>query len=63
MLTSILFLLAHAALPAAPVDARTEDCALLPFSGAVLYDNVYGKGDLANYRQLVFCGQDDAGWE
>jgi len=40
-----------------------EDSALLPFSGAVLYNNVYGKGDIADYRQLVFRGQDDAGWE
>jgi hypothetical protein len=27
-----------------------EDSALLPFSGAVLYNNVYGKGDIADYR-------------
>ena len=40
-----------------------EDSALLPISGAVLYNNVYGKGDIANYRQLVFRGQGDAGWE
>jgi hypothetical protein len=41
----------------------SDDSALLPIPGAVLYDNVYGKGDIANYRQLVFRGQDDAGWE
>ena len=63
MFTPILFVLAQAGLPAAPVDVRKEDSALLPFSGAVLYNNVYGKGDIANYRQLVFRGQDDAGWE
>ena len=55
--------IAQASLPTAPVDARKEDSALLPISGAVLYNNVYGKGDIANYRQLVFRGQDDAGWE
>lgn len=41
----------------------SDDSALFPISGAVLYNNVYGKGDIANYRQLVFGGQHDAGWE
>jgi hypothetical protein len=41
----------------------SDDSALLPISGAVLYNNVYGKGDIANYRQVVFRGQDEAGWE
>jgi hypothetical protein len=63
MFTSILFALAQASLPASPVEVRKEDSALLPISGAVLYNNVYGKGDIANYRQLVFRGKDDAGWE
>jgi hypothetical protein len=63
MFTSILFALAQASLPASPVEVRKEDSALLPISGAVLYNNVYGKGDVANYRQIVFRGQDDAGWE
>jgi hypothetical protein len=63
MIAATLFVLAQAGLPAAPVDVRTEDSALLPFSGAVLYNNVFGKGDLANYRQLVFRGPSDAGWE
>jgi hypothetical protein len=53
----------EASLPASPVEVRTEDSALLPIPGAVLYNNVYGKGDIANYRQLVFRGRDDAGWE
>jgi hypothetical protein len=48
---------------ATPVEVRKEDSALLPIPGAVLYNNVYGKGDITNYRQLVFRGQDDAGWE
>jgi hypothetical protein len=61
--TSILFVLAQASPPAASVDVRTEDSALLQISGAVLYNNVYGKGDIANYRQSVFHGKDDAGWE
>jgi hypothetical protein len=29
----------------------------------VLYDNVYARVTSPNYRQLVFRGQDDAGWE
>ena len=41
----------------------SEDSALLPISEAVLYNNVYGKGDIANCRQLVFRGRDGAGWE
>jgi hypothetical protein len=61
--TSILFVFAQANPPAAPVDVRTEDSALLPIPGAVLYNNVYGKGDIANYQQSVFRGKDDAGWE
>ena len=52
--TSILFVFAQANPPAAPVDVRTEDSALLPIPGAVLYNNVYGKGDIANYQQSVF---------
>ncbi len=41
----------------------SEDSGLLPISGAVLYNNVYGKGDIAEYRQVVFRGTDHAGWE
>jgi hypothetical protein len=41
----------------------SEDSALLPISGAVLYNNVYGKGDIANYRQAIFRDRDGAGWE
>jgi hypothetical protein len=51
VLTAILPLLAQAALPTASVDVRTEDSVLLPFSGPVLYNNVYGKGDITNCRQ------------
>jgi regulation of enolase protein 1 (concanavalin A-like superfamily) len=54
---------APAGLPAAPADVREEDSALLPIPGAVLYNNVHGKGAIANYRQFVFRGQDEAGWE
>ena len=53
----------EAGLPAPPVEARSEDSALLSIPGAVLYNNVFGKGDIANYRQLVFRGRDEAGWE
>ena len=41
----------------------SEDGALLPISGAVLYNNAYGKGNIAAYRQVVFSGRDDSGWE
>jgi hypothetical protein len=61
--TSILFVLAQANPPAAPVDVRTEDSALLPIPGAVLYNNVYGKGNITNYRQSIFHGMDATGWE
>ncbi len=63
VLTSILLVLAQASLPASSAEVRKEDSALLPISGAVLYNNVYGKGDIKKYRQLVFRGKDDAGWE
>ncbi len=63
MFTSILFVLAQASSPAAPVDVRREDNALLPIDGAVLYNNVFGKGDITDYRQSVFRGKDTAGWE
>jgi hypothetical protein len=61
--TSILFALAQGTPPAASVTVRTEDSALLPIPGAVLYNNVYGKGDITNYRQSVFHGKDETGWE
>ena len=61
--TSILLVLAQANPPVAPVDVRTEDNALLPIPGAVLYNNVYGKGNITNYRQSVFHGKDGTGWE
>ena len=60
---SILFVVAQANPPAAPAEVRTEDNALLPIPGAVLYNNVYGKGDIVNYKQSIFRGRDDAGWE
>jgi hypothetical protein len=60
---SILFVVAQATPPAAPVEVRTEDNALLPIPGAVLYNNVYGKGDIVNYKQSIFRGKEDAGWE
>ena len=42
---------------------QPEDGGLLPISGAVLYNNAYGKGDIDNYRQFVFRDRDTAGWE
>jgi len=61
--TSLPFVLAQAGLPAAPVEVRTEDSAILPIPGAVLYNNVFGKGDITNYKQSVFRGKDGTGWE
>ena len=60
---SILLVFAQATPPVAPAEVRTEDSALLPIPGAVLYNNVYGKGDITNYKQSIFRGKDDAGWE
>ena len=60
--TSLLFVCAQATPPAAPVEVRAEDSALLPIPGAVLYNNVYGKGDISNYKQSVFRGK-DTGWD
>jgi hypothetical protein len=60
---SILYVFAQSTPPAAPVEARAEDNALLPIPGAVLYNNVFGKGDITNYKQSIFRGKDDAGWE
>jgi hypothetical protein len=51
--TSMPFVLAQANSPAAAVEVRREDNALLPIPGAVLYNNVYGKGNITNYRQSV----------
>src|ERR1035437_2457988 len=61
--TSILFAPAQANPTATSVEVRAEDNALLPIPGAVLYNNVYGKGQITNYKQSVFHGNDDAGWE
>jgi hypothetical protein len=77
MSRSILFVCASILLVCAPIasvfaqtrpaaasfEVRTEDSALLPIPGAVLDNNVYGKGDIANYKQSIFRGKDDAGWE
>jgi hypothetical protein len=44
---------------------RMTDAAPLPFHGAVLYSNTYGKGnitDYQDYQQLVYRDKDDAGW-
>jgi len=61
--TSVLFVFGQANSPVASGDVRTEDNAILPIPGAVLFNNVCGKGDITNYRQSVFHGKDDAGWE
>jgi hypothetical protein len=68
--TSVLFMLAPISSVLAqtnptnvPVEVRTEDSALLPIPGAVLNNNVYGKGNITNYKQSIFRGKNDAGWE
>src|SRR5580658_10506821 len=54
---------AQVGLPENRFNVRTEDSALLPIPGAVLYNNVFGKGDIANYRQSVFQGESSTGWD
>lgn len=61
--TSIVFALVQASPTAVPTEVRTEDSALLRIPGAVLYNNVFGKGDIAHYRQSVFQGKNNAGWD
>jgi hypothetical protein len=41
---------------------RTEDFALLPFAGAVLYNNPCFKGDIQNARQQIFQNGKLGGW-
>jgi|GEM_PF-5422342 hypothetical protein len=60
---SVLFVFAQVRSPAAPAGVRTADNALLPIPGAVLYNNVYGKGNVTNYKQSVFHGKNNTGWD
>jgi hypothetical protein len=60
---SIPFVSAQTNSQFAPVEVRTEDSVLLPIPGAVLDNNVYGKGNITNYEQSIFRGKDKAGWE
>jgi|CZKL01.1.fsa_nt_gi hypothetical protein len=62
-LTSVQIVRPQAGHPVASVEVRTEDNALLPIPGAVLYNNVYGKGEITSYRQSVFHGKDGTGWD
>jgi hypothetical protein len=55
--TTILFAITQVSSATSPVEVRTEDSALLPIPGAVLYNNVYqpvskGKKHLA---LKMFC--------
>ncbi len=59
----VVLVLAQANSSAALTEVRTADSALLPVSESVLYNNVFGKGDIANYKQSVFRGKDDTGWD
>jgi hypothetical protein len=61
--TSIQFMPAQTTPQVSPVQIRTEDSVLLPIPGAVLDNNVYGKGNITNYKQSIFRSKDDAGWE
>jgi len=61
--TSILSAPAQAHPSSTSVEVRTLDNALLPIPGAVLYNNVYGKGQIANYKQSVFHGNGNTGWD
>jgi hypothetical protein len=42
---------------------RAEDFALLPCDSGMLYNNVFGKGDIQNASQQVFLDGDRFGWE
>jgi hypothetical protein len=63
MSASISFLCAQTNPTDGPIEVRTEDSVLLPIPGAVLDNNVYGKGNTTNYKQSIFRGNSDAGWE
>jgi hypothetical protein len=62
--TWILVAFGQASLPEPPVTVGKEDFAKIPIAGGgVLYNNVWGKGKIANYKQLVFLAKNGAGWE
>lgn len=63
MSASISFVLAQTNPEDEPVEVRTEDSVLLHIPGAVLDNNVFGKGSITNYKQSIFRGKNDAGWE
>ena len=42
---------------------RTEDDALLPIPGAVLSNNIFGKGNITAYHQRIFHDEHATGWE
>jgi len=46
-----------------PLEVRSEDSVLLTIPGAILDNNVYGKGTITNYKQSIFRGRDHVGWE
>jgi hypothetical protein len=64
MLLSLVLLAAQPLAAAAPpMEARTEDFALLPFGDAVLFNNVCFKGDIKDARQRVFQDGEVGGWD
>ena len=60
---SLALLFAQASTPIGKTEVRNTDNAVLPISGALLYNNVYGKGTIRSYRQSVFQGSAGTGWE
>lgn len=60
---SLSFLVLQTGTPARRSEVHSRDNAVLPVSGALLYNNVYGKGTITDYRQSVFSGPDGTGWE
>ena len=63
LLTPALFVHAQATSPAPSFQVLTEDSALLAIPGAVLYNNVYGKGNITTNWQSVFHGAAETGWD
>jgi hypothetical protein len=58
-----LLLIAQLAVPAgSPLEIRSEDFALLPLAGAVLFNNVFNKGGITDAQQHVFRQGSVGGW-
>jgi hypothetical protein len=63
MLVPLVLVVAQSAASAsAAQETRDADFAQLPFSGAVLYNNVFNKGSITGARQEVFRQDQVGGW-